>query len=69
MANQQAPTSLTDEQVERFITDGFIIVGSNLGPSFHTEVSEQIAYTLENEIPHPGDNIAPMPTISYWGDF
>ena len=59
MTNQQAPLLLNDNQVQRFIADGFVIVDSNLEPDFHAEVSKQIAYALENEIPHPGDNIVP----------
>ena len=50
---------LSDDQVRRFIADGFIIVDSDLAPSFHAKVAEQIAYALEHELPHPGDNIVP----------
>jgi HEAT repeat protein len=57
--NQQTPILLSDEQVQRYIADGYIIVDSNLDPSFHASVTEQVAYALENEIPHPGDNIVP----------
>ena len=48
---------LSDEQVRRFIADGFIIIDSKLSSDFHQRVSQQIAYALEYELPHPGDNI------------
>lgn len=57
--NRQKPILLCDEQVQRYIADGYIMVDSNLDPSFHASVTEQVAYALENEIPHPGDNIVP----------
>ena len=57
--NLQTPILLRDEQVQHYIANGYIIVDSNLDPSFHTSVTEQVAYALENEIPHPGDNIVP----------
>ena len=50
---------LSDEQVRRFIADGFVIIDSKLSSDFHQRVSQQIAYALEYELPHPGDNIVP----------
>ena len=50
---------LSDDQVQRFIADGFVIIDSKLEASFHQKVTEQIAYALEYELPHPGDNIVP----------
>ncbi|MBT6350183.1 MAG: hypothetical protein HOJ50_13570 [Proteobacteria bacterium] len=57
--SQPTPVLLCDEQVQHYIADGYIIVDSNLDSSFHSSVTEQVAYVLENEIPHPGDNIVP----------
>ena len=50
---------LSDDQVRRFIADGFIIVDSQLDAAFHQQMAQQIAYALEYELPHPGDNIVP----------
>ena len=50
---------LSDEDVRRFIADGFLIVDSTLEPAFHNRVAEEIGYALEYELPHPGDNIVP----------
>ena len=57
--NRQTPILLSDEQVQRYIADGYIIVDSNLAPSFHIGVTKRVAYALEYELPHPGDNIVP----------
>ena len=56
---QQRPILLSDEQVQRYIADGFLIVNSNLDPAFHAAVSKALDFTLTNELPHPGDNIVP----------
>ena len=45
--------------MRRFIADGFVIIDSKLSSDFHQRVSQQIAYALEYELPHPGDNIVP----------
>ena len=50
---------LDDDQMQRFIVDGFIVLKSGLSASFHDAVHAEMAYALENEIPHPGDNIVP----------
>ena len=56
---------LSDDQVRRFIADGFIFIDSNLAPSFHAAMTQQIAYALEYELPHPGDNIlARVPALN-----
>ena len=57
--NKQKLQLLSDDQVQRFIADGFVIIDSKLEASFHQKVTEQIAYALEYELPHPGDNIVP----------
>ena len=56
---------LSDDQVRRFVADGFIFINPNLAASFNAEVSQQIAYALEYELPHPGDNIlARVPALN-----
>ena len=57
--SEQNQSLLSDDQVQRFIADGFVIIDSMLAPDFHQRVAEQIAYALEYELPHPGDNIVP----------
>ena len=52
---RQTPILLSDEQVQRYIADGYIIVDSNLAPAFHDGVTKRVAYALEYELPHPGD--------------
>ena len=65
MTNQQTPILLSDEQIQRFIADGFIVINSNLEDALHARISEEVAYALEHEIPHPGDNIVPrVPALS-----
>ena len=57
--SEQNQSLLSDDQVQRFIADGFVIIDSMLAPDFHQRVAEQIGYALEYELPHPGDNIVP----------
>ncbi|HBX00182.1 MAG TPA: hypothetical protein DEF77_04485, partial [Gammaproteobacteria bacterium] len=57
--SEQNQQLLSDDQVQRFIADGFVIIDSMLAPDFHQRVAEQIGYALEYELPHPGDNIVP----------
>jgi hypothetical protein len=57
--NQQTPILFTDEQVQHYIADGYIIVDSNLSPAFHSGITERLDHTIANELPHPGDNIVP----------
>lgn len=57
--SEQSQQLLSDDQVRRFIADGFVIIDSALAPDFHQRVTKQIAYALEYELPHPGDNIVP----------
>ena len=38
---------LSDDQVRRFIADGFIIVDSQLDAAFHQQMAQYIAYALE----------------------
>ena len=58
MSEQNQPL-LSDDQVQRFIADGFVIIDSMLATDFHQRVAQQIGYALEYELPHPGDNIVP----------
>ena len=60
--SEQSQQLLSDDQVRRFIADGFVIIDSALAPDFHQRVTKQIAYALEYELPHPGDNIVPRPS-------
>ena len=57
--NNQKLQLLSDDQVQRFIADGFVIIDSKLEASFHQKVAKQIAYALEYELPHPGGNGQP----------
>ncbi|MCZ6616709.1 MAG: HEAT repeat domain-containing protein [Gammaproteobacteria bacterium] len=49
---------LTDEQIRRFICDGFLIVQVDLPDSFHAGVAEKLRYSTEKEFPM-GNNILP----------
>ncbi len=54
-----APALLTDEQVQRYIADGYLIIDSSLESSLHAKITSQLSNALANELPHPGDNILP----------
>ena len=50
---------LSDEQVSRFIADGFIVLDSGLSDEFHNGVTQQLDYSLKNESRWLGDNLLP----------
>ncbi len=59
LMESSAEILLSDDQVRRYIADGFIILESGVEPSLHSSLTSQLKYVLENELPHPGDNILP----------
>ena len=58
MAEQQ-PILLTDEQVQRFLADGFLVLDSALPADFHATVADELHYCMKHETPWPGDNVLP----------
>ena len=58
MAEQQ-PVLLTDEQVQRFLADGFLVLDSALPADFHATVADELHYCMKHETPWPGDNVLP----------
>ena len=55
----QQPTPLTDEQVRRFLADGFVVLDSDLPADFHAAVADELRYCMKHESPWPGDNVLP----------
>ncbi|MCQ6559231.1 HEAT repeat domain-containing protein [Paenibacillus mendelii] len=49
---------MTDEQVIRFITRGYLVLENDLPPSFHQSILDSIAYRFAEE-GNPGNNILP----------
>jgi HEAT repeat protein len=49
---------LTDEQMRRFITHGYLILQTNFSDEFHRKLLEQLDYVYENE-GNPGNNLLP----------
>ncbi|MCJ8330632.1 MAG: phytanoyl-CoA dioxygenase family protein [Lentisphaeria bacterium] len=58
MTIDQAPVLLTDEEIQRFICDGFLILKPNVDSSVHTLIDERFNWLVENE-PNAGNNILP----------
>ena len=54
---------LTDEQVRRFIADGFIVLDAGLPADFHAEVVDELHFAMQHETPLPGDNLLPRVPI------
>lgn len=52
------PVFLSDEEVSRFITDGFLVLESGLPPAVHAKIYEKIQSVLGKE-GNPGNNILP----------
>ncbi|MEK8129120.1 HEAT repeat domain-containing protein [Paenibacillus filicis] len=49
---------LTDEQVQQFITDGFLILQTDFAPDFHESLMAQLNKVYEEE-GNPGNNLLP----------
>ena len=56
---QPNPILLTDEQVQRFVADGFLVLDSGLPAAFHAAVTDELAFAMKHETPLPGDNLLP----------
>jgi hypothetical protein len=54
----QAPFLLTDEQVQKFICEGFLILQTNFSPEFHRSLLAQLDEVYEKE-GNPGNNLLP----------
>ena len=50
---------LTDEQVRRFIADGFLVLDGAMAADFHAAVADEVRFAMRHESPHPGDNVLP----------
>ena len=62
-------TLLTDQQVQQFITDGYVVVKPDLPDDFHRHLFEQTEHVWEKEF-NPGNNLpARIPdTLKPWHD-
>ena len=54
-----ASVTLTDEQVRRYVADGFVVLDSGLSAAFHAAVTDELRYAMAHEKPLPGDNLLP----------
>lgn len=60
----EAPKLLTDEQVRRFVADGFIVLDSGLPDPLHAGIARELHYSLKHESKWLGDNLLPrVPNI------
>lgn len=50
---------LTDEQVRRFIADGFLVLDSGMDADFHSRVTETLEFSSKVESLRLGDNLVP----------
>ena len=55
----QQPVLLADDQVRRFVADGFLVLDSALPADFHAAVADELHYCMKHEAPWPGDNVLP----------
>ncbi len=61
MAGENNPLLLTDEQMRRFITDGFLVLKTDFPKEFHERLNEQLLKVYEEE-GNPGNNLLPRVT-------
>ena len=54
----EAPVLLTDEQMRKFIVEGFLILKTDFPKEFHQRLMEQLGFVYENE-GNPGNNLLP----------
>lgn len=60
----ESPALLTDDQVRRFIADGFIVLDSCLPDALHAGISRELHFSLKEESKWLGDNLLPrVPNI------
>ncbi|MCY4093938.1 MAG: HEAT repeat domain-containing protein [Gammaproteobacteria bacterium] len=60
----ESPTLLSDEQVRRFIADGFIVLDSCLPDALHAGIARELHFSLKEESKWLGDNLLPrVPNI------
>ncbi|HWK23461.1 MAG TPA: phytanoyl-CoA dioxygenase, partial [Ureibacillus sp.] len=52
------PLLLTDEQMRKFITDGFLILTTDFSEDFHHTLMESLNHVYEEE-GNPGNNLLP----------
>ncbi|WP_253957769.1 phytanoyl-CoA dioxygenase family protein [Metabacillus halosaccharovorans] len=52
------PLLLTDEQMRKFITDGFLILNTDFSEDFHYKLMERLNHVYEEE-GNPGNNLLP----------
>ena len=58
-AMNKSPTLLSDDQVRRFIADGFIVLDSCLPDALHTGIARELHFSLKKESKWLGDNLLP----------
>lgn len=61
MTGQNEPLLLTDEQMRKFITEGFLLLNTDFTEEFHQRLNEQLL-NVYNEEGNPGNNILPRVT-------
>ncbi|MCY4130243.1 MAG: HEAT repeat domain-containing protein [Gammaproteobacteria bacterium] len=55
----KSPTLLSDDQVRRFIADGFIVLDSCLPDTLHAGIARELHFSLKKESKWLGDNLLP----------
>ena len=57
--NANAAIPLADEQVRRYVADGFVVLDAGLDADFHAAIADELRYCMKHERPLPGDNLLP----------
>lgn len=64
-AMSESPRLLCDDQVRRFIADGFIVLDSCLPDTLHADIARDLHFSLKRESKWLGDNLLPrVPKIN-----
>ena len=55
----EAPILLDDEQVRRYVADGFVTFDTGLPADFHAAVTDELRVSMKHDSPMLGDNLLP----------
>ena len=58
MAMTHKEVLLTDEQMRRFVTDGYLVLNANVAPEIHQAIYDRLQWVLHQE-GNPGNNVLP----------
>ena len=59
MLKEQNDTLLTDEQMRRFVTDGYLVLNAGINEAVHQTIYDKLQWVMRQES-NPGNNVLPV---------